>query len=55
MKKALAILLLTAVSMFDDGSVIHVVTIKWKTGTTAAQIKTAVDGPKVSDAEHFPP
>ena len=52
MKKALAILLLTAVSMFADGSVIHVVTIKWKTGTTAAQIKTAVDGVKKMQQEY---
>ena len=52
MKKALAILLFTAVSMFAEGSVIHVVTIKWKTGTTALQIQTALDGVKTVQKEY---
>ena len=44
--KFLAIFLLAAVSIFAEGSVIHVVTIKWKTGTTAKQIAEAMDGVK---------
>ena len=52
MKSLIAILLLTAVSMFAEGSVIHVVTIKWKTGTTAQQIQAAIDGVKTMQKEY---
>ena len=50
--KILAILLFAAVSMFAEGSVIHVVTIKWKAGTTPQQIKAAIDGVKTVQKEY---
>lgn len=47
MKKLIAILALTAAGMIAaemPKSVIHVITIQWKEGTTEDQIKKAVDG-----------
>lgn len=52
MKRALALLLLSAFAAFGEGSVIHVVTIKWKQGTTPQQIKAALDGVKTVKKEY---
>ena len=46
MTRFAALFLLMAMTVFGEGSVIHVVTVKWKEGTTPQQIKAALDGVK---------
>ena len=52
MKKAIALLVLSACALFAEGSVIHVVTIKWKPGTSQQQIQAALDGVKTVQKEY---
>ena len=52
MKRVIALLLLSAFALFGEGSVIHVVTIKWKAGTTPQQIQAALDGVKTVQKEY---
>lgn len=52
MKRAIAVFLLTAFSLFGEGSVIHVVTIKWKPGATQPQIQAVLDGVKTLQKEY---
>ena len=51
MKKMIALLVLCACALFAEGSVIHVVTIKWKPGTSQQQIQAALDGVKTVQKE----
>lgn len=52
MKRAIAVLLLTAFSLFGEGSVIHVVTIKWKPGATPQQIQAVLSAVKTLQKEY---
>ena len=52
MKKAIALLVLSACALFAEGSVIHVVTIKWKPGTSQQAIQAALDGVKAVQKEY---